>query len=333
MAIKIANDLNLFELIASKEHSLSELANITGADSKLLSRVLRVVTAIGWLKQTEQERWLATQVTHLAAATPFKNILHIHYDTRISVYAEFPAWLKKHHYKTSWASDEDNLFKEINGTGLWSMATKDPEYSERFDSAMSIHEGLPSEMMPTYPFVNDLNDIPLDETKITLVDVGGGAGQVLEAIKQKHPHLTGRFVLQDLPKTIDNLDADRLSALGIEAQPHDFFLEQPVVGARYYHLRRILHDWNDEKCRRILKALHPAFDPAYSKLIIIDHIVPDINPGIMEAQVDLMMMVALDGAERSISEWRALLGEAGFKIDQIVHPDVGTLAMIEASVI
>ena len=42
---------------------------------------------------------------------------------------------------------------------------------------------------------------------------------------------------------------------------HDFFTEQPVVGADVYYFRWILHDWSDKYCTRILKALIPALKP------------------------------------------------------------------------
>lgn len=61
-----------------------------------------------------------------------------------------------------------------------------------------------------------------------LVDVGGARGHEVEAIKKKYPNLIGRFLLQDMPDTIEQA----LPLPGMEACVHDFFSEQPIKGTR-----------------------------------------------------------------------------------------------------
>ncbi len=61
---------------------------------------------------------------------------------------------------------------------------------------------------------------------VMLVDVGGGRGHEVQAIKKRHPNLQGRFVLQDLPGTIQQA----LPVLAMEAVAHDFFTAQPIKG-------------------------------------------------------------------------------------------------------
>ena len=60
------------------------------------------------------------------------------------------------------------------------------------------------------------------------VDVGGGYGQKTIALKRACPSLPGRFIVQDLPGTIQNAPKNE----GIENMAHDFFTEQPVKGKR-----------------------------------------------------------------------------------------------------
>ena len=59
-----------------------------------------------------------------------------------------------------------------------------------------------------------------------LVDVRGGVGHGVQAIKEKNPAIPGRFVLQGVPSTIKQA---RLVP-GMEAMDHDFFTPQPVKG-------------------------------------------------------------------------------------------------------
>jgi hypothetical protein len=235
---------------------------------------------------------------------------------------------RDHEHKTSWVGDDDNIWRKVNGGDCWTYTAENPEYSQIFDTAMSIQESFPPEMTPPYPFATELDG---SSKTMTFVDVGGGAGQAVESIRKSYPSLQGDFILQDLPKTIECLDSGRAERIGFKASAHDFFLPQPITGARYYHLRRVLHDWNDEACLKILSALRPAFKPQYSKLLIVEFVLEDVNPGPAETLVDLLMMTTCDGGERSVSEWHELLGGAGFKIDDILRAERGATAVIEAS--
>ena len=94
-----------------------------------------------------------------------------------------------------------------------------------------------------------------------VVDVGGSHGLVSQDIAKAFPNL--RFIVQDLPKVIDDAEAkvpaelaDRLTFMA-----HDMFREQPVKDADVYYLRWILHDWSDKYCIKILRALIPALKP------------------------------------------------------------------------
>jgi demethylsterigmatocystin 6-O-methyltransferase len=334
MAIRIAIDLNLFEIIAQNPAptTLDELVKTTKADPSLIKRIIRVVNAIGFVKQTDATTWEATPLTHTINAPPLKAWMIAHFDKRIEIFGRFPEWLKDHEYKTTWASDEDNVAFEIHDANVWEFYDQNPEASAIFDMAMSIQENFPPEMTPPYPFVDNSADVRSETDAVTLVDVGGGAGQAIGKIKQKYPNVPGKFILQDLPKTIENLAPDRAEQLGFEPMVHNFFDPQPIKGAKYYHLRRVLHDWNDELALKILSATKNAMDPTYSRLLINEFVLPDVNAGSTEAVVDLIMMTTCDGKERTESDWGELLGKAGFKIEKIWRAEVGTTAVIEASV-
>ena len=89
-----------------------------------------------------------------------------------------------------------------------------------------------------------------------------------------------------------------------------------VVGAKFYYLRNILHDYPDEQCCTILKNLGVAM--AKDSLILIDEMVlPNTGVSDRATILDLTMMVALGSIERTLAEWQALLDMAGFKILRI----------------
>lgn len=335
MAVRVAIDLNLFEIIAGSSipTSLDDLAEKTKANPDLIKRIIRLVTAIGFVKQTDPIHWEATPLTHALNIPPIKNWMIVHFDGRMETYAKFPTWLKKHDWKMSW-TDEDNIWRDVHeGLSVWDYYAKYPEISAKFDSAMSIQESWPPEMAPPYPFLAENGDIKTDMDAVTLVDIGGGAGQAIGIIKKSYPLAPGRFILQDLEKSISAIPAGQAKEFGFEPMVHDFFTPQPVKGAKYYHLRRVLHDWNDEQCLKILANTKPAMDSAYSCLVIHEFVLPDVNAGPIEGFVDLVMMTTCDGKERTEGDWHALLGKAGFKIENIFKAEIGETAVIEASII
>lgn len=68
------------------------------------------------------------------------------------------------------------------------------------------------------------SDLKSDEA--VFVDVGGGIGQQCQILKEAHPDLQGRLVLQDKPYVVENA----LQVPDMERMPYDYFTEQPIKG-------------------------------------------------------------------------------------------------------
>ena len=60
---------------------------------------------------------------------------------------------------------------------------------------------------------------------VLMVDVGGGLGHGLQELRAKFPDLSGRLILQDLPKTIEQ--AEHIEGV-FEPMAHDFLTPQPI---------------------------------------------------------------------------------------------------------
>ena len=67
----------------------------------------------------------------------------------------------------------------------------------------------------------------IGENDVLLVDVGGGRGHDLEALRARHPNLRGRLVLQDLPDTLKEVSEMENC---FETCEYDFFTPQPIQG-------------------------------------------------------------------------------------------------------
>ncbi len=65
MCLQVANDLGLFDLIVSKSRSAHEMASVTGANEKLIVRIMRMMVAIGFVEQSGDRVYSATPMTRL----------------------------------------------------------------------------------------------------------------------------------------------------------------------------------------------------------------------------------------------------------------------------
>jgi len=87
-------------------------------------------------------------------------------------------------------------------------------------------------------------------------------------------------------------------------------------------LKWILHDWNDESCRKLLTVCRAAL-PDDGRLLVVERLLPKeistsipLNPAIA---MDLGMLVYFgDAWERYLKEYQELLGSCGFAIHEVI---------------
>jgi hypothetical protein len=100
-----------------------------------------------------------------------------------------------------------------------------------------------------YPFGSELAKLNIADEEVAMVDIAGGQGHVVAEIRQRYPHVRGRFIVQDLHSTFDAVDSP---PVGVEFMPYDIFTPQ-AGRAHVYYYRHIVHDWNDEDCGMFLR--------------------------------------------------------------------------------
>ncbi len=91
-----------------------------------------------------------------------------------------------------------------------------------------------------------------------------------------------------------------------------------------------LHDWPDAKAKEILASLKPGMTKGYSKLLINENVIPDMDAHWASTGLDLLMMTLFSSSERTEEHWRMLLESEGFKIAKIWTNEPGTESLIEA---
>ncbi len=163
----------------------------------------------------------------------------------------------------------------------------------------------------------------------SLMDVGGGNGILLAAILKAHRGLRG--VLADLPHTVER--ATHCGFLGGElaarsaTQPCDFFDEVPP-GCRAYLMKHVIHDWDDERAHNILANCRRAV-PKDGAVLLVEWDLAEGNAPSAGKFADVVMMLMTGGKERTVEEYRHLLGQAGFNLNLVISTSCD-LNIIEA---
>ncbi|CAN9449732.1 unnamed protein product [Alternaria alternata] len=175
-----------------------------------------------------------------------------------------------------------------------------------------------------------------NDTGPLLVDVGGGLGRDISHFHSVFPEARGTLILQDTPSVIAQTQRS-IPPLpsAIQAIAHDFFTPQPESArqAQAYYLHLVLHDWDDDSCRKILGHVRDAMKPGYSKLLINENVMEDFAASWQQTSLDWTMMAMLVNRERTRGQWAALLESVGMKIEGIWRKDISSESVIEAVVV
>ena len=161
-----------------------------------------------------------------------------------------------------------------------------------------------------------------------VVDVAGGQGGLLAAVLESNPGLRG--LLYDQSQVVAAPDA--LCGPGVvgrwQAQAGDFFASVPK-GGDVYLLKRILHDWDDERALMILRNCHAAMTRE-SRLLIIDAVIAPGNDPDPNKFLDINMLTLTNGRERTAIELRTLCAAAGLAVERLLPlPSPATLTVAE----
>lgn len=146
----------------------------------------------------------------------------------------------------------------------------------------------------------------------TLVNVGGGNGVTLDMIVSKYTSISG--VNLDLPAVIRTAPTYK----GVKHVTGDMFVEVPKGDAIL--LKLVLHNWGDEQCVKILTNCYKAL-PKRGKVIVIESILPEIPQTDFYSQdvaLTNIVMLSMNGKERSKGEYEAMAMEAGFAEFKVV---------------
>jgi SAM-dependent methyltransferase len=298
--------------LAKGPATAEKIAAIEGIDSAATFRLLRACASLGLVSCDDGLTFSATPLL----GTLRRNVPG-------SLHSLAKAWSAPGHW-LPWGRFLDAIRTgrpqtvPALGAPIWDYYTQQPKEAAAFTNAMhGFTSGVAQEVARL-----------VDTSRAKLaVDIGGASGTLVHSLMTANPQLHG--IILDLPDVVPSATA-AAAALGLAERSRvlagDFFASVPE--ADLYLLKHVLHDWNDGQGVRILENCRRAMRPG-GRVIVIEMLLGEIGEPGPAPFMDLNMMVMLPGRERSLSEYRALLKQAGFRLDKS-SPIRPPMAVIEA---
>jgi len=207
----------------------------------------------------------------------------------------------------------------LRGKPVFAWLDDEPEFAAVFNEGMTSASNTEIEPVPA---AYDFSGFG------TIVDVGGGHGRQLAAILRKATRARGILfdaepVVAGAPAVLDAAGvADRTAVVG------GSFFESVPSGGDAYVLKHIVHDWDESKVLEILQNIRNAM-AAVAKLLVIETVIPDDEREHLPKLLDLEMLVASTGKERTGTEYTQLLNRAGFRNTRVI-PTVGPVSIVKS---
>ena len=150
-----------------------------------------------------------------------------------------------------------------------------------------------------------------------IADIGGGNGEALRRILSQFPGPRG--LVFDRDDVVAAIPPDARSGGRIDVLGGSFFNHVPE-GADIYLLVRVLHDWSDDDCIRILRNCRTAMTGSARLLIVEQILEPDPTLGRPAGYLIDTQMMAMFGTarERTESEFGGLLQTSGLALARVI---------------
>ncbi len=291
--------LELADLLAETSMSAEALAKATATHPDALKRLLQALSALGLVEQSEGGMFTLAAPGALLRSDAAGSLRPL--ALMQGSEGTWRAWGELlHTVRTG-----ETAFNHVFEMGAFQYRKLHPERAAKFDAYMAAltHRWVPA-ILASHDF----------SRARSIVDVGGGNGVLLSAILAAFPQAKG--VVFDSPAGIGGA-APRLEKARVSQNCRivagDFFDAVPEASDTYI-LKSVLHDWNDEQAVTILKNCRRAMCPE-STLVVIERVLPErILPQGAHREIvmmDMHMLVATGGRERTVSQYNAMFAAAG----------------------
>jgi hypothetical protein len=300
--------LGIFEELANGPASAEELAQRRGFHAEAGRRLLIALSGIGVLTRKGDRFANSGFAEYLAAGAG------------VPMFPLMPGWKQ---FYPMWGNLDDAVrecsprWQQTFGAtqaDVFANVYKDPAALRGFCGLMSAYSIPQGQLLA--------HEVDFSRHECVL-DVAGGAGGLIVGAGKRYPNLRG--IVMDMPPVCEVAD-ETFRAAGLAgrfvSRPADLFEGPYPEGADVITLGWILHDWNDDHCRQILRNCHAALPPGGTLIICESILNPDGSGSPFATLMSLHMLVVCEpGArERTEGEYAELLHSTGFEIERLVRP-------------
>jgi hypothetical protein len=312
-ALHAAVRLGIADALQAGPLTADEVAHRVGSDPGATYRLMRALASQSVLKLRRDGRFALTRIGRTLVA-----------DDPASV-APMIAFIGDPAHREHWSHLEHSVrtgetaVGKVRGMPFFSYLDTDPELAQVFNDAMTGASAVAIESaVPAYDFSGSR----------LIVDVGGGHGALLAAVLRAAPGARG--LLFDLPQVVAGAHP-ALTTAGVAARCEvagGSFFESVPAGGDTYLLKTVIHDWDDERSVAILRNVRSAIAPG-GTLLLLEMVLPEGAPAHLGLLLDLEMLAAAGGRERTQREYAELLSRAGFRLQRVV-PTPSPMSIVEA---
>jgi C-methyltransferase len=314
-AIGVAASLRVADHIGGSPVPVSDLARACAANDDALYRLLRMLATAGLFRQWPGRRF---------SLTPLGELLRSDHPNSMRAFAAYNGdpwhWRMWGELERSVRTGTPSAAGDA-GDSLFAFLAKDAHAAASFDAAMADLSNARD--------VSAISGYDFAQYK-TVVDVGGGEGQLVRSVLKAFPTVSG--VLYDLPEVTARA-APKIERDGLSARCRliaGSFFDSVPAGGDAYMLKQVLHDWPDDKAIAILRNCRRALQTG-GKVLIFEFVVPDDDGPSLGKLSDIEMLAITGGRERTLREYKVLLDTAGMGVVR-AHDTRSPFTIIEAEV-
>ena len=311
-ALHFAAYYKIFDLIEEKGSHAQELAEKLKFNDTNLEGLLMVLANHGILEKSSDGKYSLNEKSKMLVSTASGSLQ--------------PAVAKEYDNRR-WSSigridiavvEGRNPFEALYNETFYDYLDNNKAAADLFNKGMTNFSGKENKEIPS---LYDFGKFK------TICDVGGSDGSLISEILTKYQTVNGSVL--DLKSAIressilkNNKFGNRLS--GIEG---DFFKSIPSSDAII--LKRVIHNWSNEDCIKILKNCVSAInDTNLGRIFIIEKVMPTIPDGSLLIDTSLGG-IALGGShERTISEFNKLAQSAGLELEKNLDTKTGITVLV-----
>lgn len=298
--VRAVAELSLADHVAAGASTAEEIARLEGSDPATTYRLLRAAASLGLFAAETDRRFSVTPLGSLLRKGIPGSLRQMARVQGMSL--QWQSWGALPDAVRTGRTQMNAALGLPTDHDMFDYLADHPEEGALFAASMSDATGMVIEDV--------VSTVNLGGVSVA-VDVGGAHGALVQAMMKAGPGLKG--IVLDRPGVVDGAIrqaaeaglADRFTGLA-----GDFFKEMPP--ADLYLLKMILHDWDDDACRTILRNCRASARPG-ARAVVVESVIGKTGEPSFAALLDMNMLASSSGQEREYREFDALYAATGWR--------------------